>query len=70
MRGSAGAGGFERLRVVMSLGLPAMVLGWLCFRDPHPFPLPAALRLQGEGKFLRPGGGQGRVPFAELNQRA
>ena len=36
MRGSAGAGGFERLRVVMSLGLPAMVLGGLCFRDPSP----------------------------------
>ena len=49
MRGSIGAGGFERLRVVMSLGLSAMVLVGLCFRDPHPLPLPAALRLQGEG---------------------
>ena len=36
MRGSAGAGGFERPRVLMCLGLPAMVLGGLCFRDPSP----------------------------------
>ena len=29
--------------------MPAMVLVGLCFRDLHPLPLPAALRLQGEG---------------------